>query len=389
MWDDALSAVAAAVGLREGRHGVEQVLRHLSGQGHTTTRMLSRLTGLPVPLVAAVRAELRRAGLVAGGQPARLSPAGLELVELLGCTPGAGCACPACGGLGIAPPARLDEVGRHLAAVLREAPRADPRLDQVHCTVESKLRRFAYLLEAGALGGKSVLLLGDDDFLALALPLAARALGSTPPRRLTVVDVDPGVLDFSRTASRQLGIEVELVAHDLRRPLPAGLTGAFDTVFTDPPYTLGGAELFLSRAAGALRQGPGRQVFLCFGARPPDDIAVLQRAVTGMGFAIHHVVRNFNDYLGAGVLGGASHLYHLVSGTVLTPSVAGDFEAALYTGEAVRPGRSYSCGGCGARLVVGPGARWATIQDLRREGCPSCQGTVFRPGRRASRPRAR
>jgi predicted methyltransferase/DNA-directed RNA polymerase subunit RPC12/RpoP len=385
---DALSEVAAATGLHEGRHGVEEVLRHLAGHEPAGTRTLSRLTSLPVPVVAAVCAELRRAGLLSNERPSRLSSAGRELAGRLGLAGRTGCACPACGGIGIAIPAPLAAVRAELAAALHGAPAADARLNQAHCTIDSKLRRFAYLLDAGALSGRSVLLLGDDDFGGLALPLAWRAVGSQPPRRLTVLEVDPALLEFGRLAMGRLRIEAELVPHDLRNPLPAGLVGSFDTVFTDPPYTLGGAELFLSRAAAALRRGPGGQVFLCFGPKPPHETSALQRVIAGMGFAVHGLVRNFNEYLGASVLAGTSHLYHLLGSAGLAPSVVGEFEGALYTGEHRHPGRAYSCRTCGAQLVVGHGARWTTIQELRRGGCPRCRGQIFRPGRRVTRPPA-
>src|SRR5215471_2534496 len=99
---DVLADVAAAIGLDEGRHGVEEVLRHVSGRGQVGNRTLSRLTGLPVPLVAAVCAELRFAGLLSPERPARLSPAGEALTERLGWTRAADCGCPVCGGIGIA-----------------------------------------------------------------------------------------------------------------------------------------------------------------------------------------------------------------------------------------------------------------------------------------------
>lgn len=386
---DVLADVAAAVGLHEGRHGVEEVLRHVSGRGRVGNRTLSRLTGLPVPLVAAVCAELRFAGLLSLERPARLSGAGRALTEGLSWAQVADCACPVCGGIGIALPAALDTARAELALAMREAPPADARLNQVHCTVDSKLRRFAYLLDSGALSGRSVLLLGDDDFLGLALPLASDAVGSRRPRRLAVVDIDPAVIEFSRSVTECRGIEAELLTHDLRQPLPANVVGTFDTVFTDPPYTLGGAELFLSRAATALRPGPGGQVFLCFGPKPPHETAALQRVITGMGFAVHRLVRNFNEYAGAGILAGTSHLYHLVSGDALAASVVGDYEGPLYTGEIRRPGRAYRCRACGASLVVGAGERWATIRDLRRQGCPHCRGATFSPGRRAARRRGR
>ena len=126
---DVLADVAAAIGLDEGRHGVEEVLRHVSGRGQVGNRALSRLTGLPVPLVAAVCAELRFAGLLSPERPARLSPAGQALTEGLSWAQTADCACPVCGGIGIALPAALDAARADLVVALREAPPADARLN--------------------------------------------------------------------------------------------------------------------------------------------------------------------------------------------------------------------------------------------------------------------
>ena len=86
----------------------------------------------------------------------------------------------------------------------------------------------------------------------------------------------------------------------------------FDTVVTDPPYTTAGASLFLSRAAEALDERGG-DVFLSFGSRRPGAAEQLQRAIVEIGFVIHNISRDFNDYVGAGVLGGTSHLYHLAA----------------------------------------------------------------------------
>src|SRR5215831_883611 len=108
MSSNSIADVAAAVGLHEGRHGVEEVLRHLCARERAGNRTLSRLTGLPVPVVAAVCAELRFAGL--------------ELTQRLGWSQAANCACRVCGGIGITLPAPLDALRPDLQVALRDAP---------------------------------------------------------------------------------------------------------------------------------------------------------------------------------------------------------------------------------------------------------------------------
>jgi hypothetical protein len=185
---------------------------------------------------------------------------------------------------------------------------------------------------------------------------------------------------------------VELVEHDLRQPLPASLLGAFDVACTDPPYTVAGAGLFLSRAVSALAGGTGGHVFFSFGARRPEETLGTQRLIADLGLTVRSLVPGFNSYTGAGILAGTSHLYHLRTTAQARPAITGQHAGPLYTADtraaATRP---YRCAGCGAVHRVGPGARWSTVGELKAAGCPDCRGTVLRPmplGTAAARPAA-
>ena len=177
---------------------------------------------------------------------------------------------------------------RELSQAVRGGPPARLELDQCHCTVETKLRRLLAVHEAGALVGRRVLLLGDDDLTALALRLLVRDHGSRSTiASLAVVDVDPRLVAFLERELAGAPFPAACVEHDLRRPLPPELSGAFDTVVTDPPYTTAAARLFLSRAADALDERGG-DVFLSFGSRRPGAAVQLQRAIAEIGFVIHN-----------------------------------------------------------------------------------------------------
>jgi DNA-directed RNA polymerase subunit RPC12/RpoP len=200
------------------------------------------------------------------------------------------------------------------------------------------------------------------------------------PRRLAVVDCDAGLLSYLGGQLAGLGMPADVIEHDLREPLPGPLLRSFDVVSTDPPYTVAGAELFLSRAVSAIAPGGGGHVFFSFGARRPEETLAAQRAIAGMGLAVRALLPGFNAYLGAGILGGTSHLYHLRSTPGSQPLAAGAYDGPLYTfsarAAAVRP---YVCAGCGAVHEVGPGGRFEHIGALKSAGCPACGGTVLRP----------
>ncbi len=316
-----VSEVAAAVGLREGEPGVRAVLAALARLEPVATRRLSRAVELPVPIVASVCGELRKRGVVAEARPTQLTEAGrgrfgagrLDLAALQ--------------------PHDLRAAGREVARIARAAPEPFVELDQCHCTVETKLRRVVALHEADALVGRHILLLGDDDLVSVALATLVRRHGTDATiASLTVLDLDDRILGFLRAQLAGAPFPVTCLRHDLRAPLGPGLRGRFDTVVTDPPYTVAAARLFLSRAAEALR-GAGGDVLFSFGSRRPGASFDVQRAIAELGFVIRRLERDFNEYIGAGVLGGTSHLYHLTATAALQPLMPGRYDGALYTAD--------------------------------------------------------
>jgi hypothetical protein len=179
---------------------------------------------------------------------------------------------------------------------------------------------------ADAIDGRRILLLGDDDLISVALLRFVNQFGGAIDR-LVVADVDERLLEFIATELGGAPFPFECVRWDVREPR----AGTFDTVVTDPPYTAVGASLFVRRAVENLA-GPGSQIFLSFGSRRPGVQADVQRAIVEAGLEIRSLTRDFNDYVGAGVIGGTSHLYHLT----LT-SAAPLQSSSIYTG-----GRPYS-----------------------------------------------
>jgi predicted methyltransferase/DNA-directed RNA polymerase subunit RPC12/RpoP len=358
--------VARAVDLREGPGGVVTLLREVARHEPLAVRELSRLTGLPVPVVAATCGELRARGVIERTRPVSLTPLGRSLA---GPQPDASAPLVA-----IEVPPALEALRAELEGRAAAAPPADPILDQAHCTVETKLRRAAYLLDAGRLAAGPMLFLGDDDLISLAV-----ALSTPTPPELVAVDVDERLAAFLG----EPGSGVTARVYDARDPLPDDLRGRFATVVTDPPYTVAGADLFVSRAAEAL--GPeGGEVLLSFGPKSPAETLAVERALNDMGFFTRALLRNFNEYVGAGTLGGVSHLYHL-GAVEPRPRVEGRYDGDLYT---AGPGRTrpYRCMECGDETSVGPGEEHATIGDLKAAGCPRCGERRFQPRPLGARP---
>ncbi|MGV9554813.1 GNAT family N-acetyltransferase [Streptomyces sp. NPDC003522] len=356
------------------------MLRALRRLAPASTKDISRATGLPVPIVAALGNELRRRDLLTKERPSRLTPAGLDVVAELGMDLTLDATCGTCEGRELVIPSVLDEAVRRLRALMEAGPAADMAIDQSHCTPETKVRRVLALLAAGALPGGSLLLVGDDDLVSLAVAVVGDVLGAPIVERVTVVDISPEILAYIREVSAGLGTRVETVEHDLRRPLPAELHDGFDVAMTDPPYTAEGARLFLSRAVEGLRPGPAHSIFFSFGGKSPDEMLEVQREIMALDLVTNGYVRNFNEYEGSGILGGVGFFQHLLT-TTSTASRQGAYEGPLYTGDKRTRQREYTCVACGTKLRVGPGARWTSVAALRADGCPQCGKGPFRPGR--------
>jgi N4-bis(aminopropyl)spermidine synthase len=379
--DEIVTAVAGAVGLAEGESGIRDILAAVLATEPAAVREVARLAELPVPIVAAACNELRQRGIVDTQRPVQLTPAGRSAVTAANPALALPVTCPECGGRGGVVPPELAGLAAALQPAADGMPGAKAELDQTHCTVDTKLARVLRLHQARALAGQRVLLLGDDDLISVAIARFAALTGSGAAiRRLVAVDTDADVLRWIDEQVAGTETVVETVEHDLRQPLPPSLTGAFDVVLTDPPYTVAGAELFLSRAVTALAPQPGRHVFFSFGARRPDETIAVQRAMAEMGLAVRSLAPGFNEYLGAGVLAGTSNLYHLRTAPGARPLIEGAYAGPIYTADnrltATRP---YRCASCREVNAVGPGSRWPRIADLQAAGCPACGGTVFRP----------
>jgi predicted methyltransferase len=362
---DVIKTVSRRMDLKEGEEAVRRVLREVYRKRKVGTKDLARATRLPVPVAAAIRRELEKMGIVARRGGAVLTEEGERYVrEELGMAEGRG---PKMAGSGseILIPDEYTETLEKLREYSLLRPEPSPQLDQAFATPETALRRALYMLERGDLEGRDALFLGDDDFTSVAASLLGVARG------ITVIDIDERLIKVIEGVSRDAGLGIECVVHDLRLPLLERLRGRFDVVLTDPPYTVPGLELFLSRGVDALRRRKTASVYLCFADKPPLEMLEVHRAITGMGLFVRELIPRFNLYEGAEMFGNMTFMARLATTEEISPVFTGVFEGKMYTGE-VRPTRRiYRCR-CGEKIKVGAGTAYQTIEELKSSGCPRC-----------------
>ncbi|MGI5238193.1 bis-aminopropyl spermidine synthase family protein [Dactylosporangium sp. CA-139066] len=188
-----------------------------------------------------------------------------------------------------------------MAELIAAAPAADRSLDHVSATAGTARRRAQWLAGTYDLAGARLICIGDHDLTSLAVRKAS------PDVAITVVDVDERLLAY--IDDQRAGIACYHA--DLRFGLPPVVAGSGDLVFTDPPYTPEGVQLFLGRGAQALRDRGNGRLVMAYGFSPlaPALGLKVQRAVLDLDLVIEAMLPAFNRYHGAQAVGSASDLY--------------------------------------------------------------------------------
>lgn len=374
--------VALATRLREGSEGVRAFIQAVISKRPSSLKDLAMQLGWPVPVAAAVRRELEKAGILSRDRGLGLSREAEARFRSWNRTPEAVAVCPGCGGTGLRSSRAYDETLFPLirSLVLRR-PRADVTLDQALATAETNLKRSILLASMLPPEPGRVVFLGDDDWTSASLTLALRHLyGSEHPIRIEVLDIDPriveGLSEFAAAESLPLTIRIQDLRNWDERPddvAPA------DLVFTDPPYTEPGLDLFCGWARWFLKDDMGRLV-LCYPRRDPATHFRIQAIWQHWGFSLLDQWAGWNEYEGNSLHAGRSALWRLqaVAPIVGEPSVFQVRESIYTFDQKDRTAREYECLGCGKKLFVGPGRQFVTIEGLKEAGCPKCGHDTFK-----------
>ncbi|MBR8741518.1 bis-aminopropyl spermidine synthase family protein [Nocardiopsis sp. MG754419] len=194
-----------------------------------------------------------------------------------------------------------------LVRAVAEGPASDLDLDHVAASAETALRRALFLATRFELTGRTLVCVGDHDLTSVALSLVL------PGARVEVVDLDERVLEHIDAVAERLGLTIGTHSADLRLGLPQALRERADVVFTDPPYTPDGVELFVRRGVEALVDPRKGRVLVAYGASEttPKLAAAVQTRLVRLGLLMEAVWPDFNRYLGAESIGAASDLYVL------------------------------------------------------------------------------
>lgn len=108
------------------------------------------------------------------------------------------------------------------------------------------------MIHHGDVTNRRVIVLGDDDYMSIALALTRL------PAQVTILEIDPRICEFIEMVSSQEQLEIQVIYQDLCKFLPANMHGGFDTFVCDPPESEKGMLLFLEKGLSLLAPGDSR-----------------------------------------------------------------------------------------------------------------------------------
>lgn len=210
----------------------------------------------------------------------------------------------------------------------------------------------------------------DDDLVSVAIALLLQCLFPNEEHnktRIDVIDIDRRFLTFIREVSEKKGLSIHCIHQDLRQPISEQFREQYDCFFTDPPYTLQGMNLFVSRGLTALKKKKGLPIFLSFAHKSPEFMLTMQHELVRLGLTVSATFPHFNVYEGAEMIANQSQMFILKTTEHSTRDHMAPHTGPLYTGEIKRSLRTYCCKQCGGAILVGDQGSFPTIEQLKNE----------------------
>lgn len=307
-----IEEVKKHVRIDEGEKVLELFLVSVYLDVRTSNKILSRQLMIPLPLVTAIKNEYKKLGLVKQERGIQMTELGIKYIEEK---------------LGYRDMKQrlyhvlnedthsVEEIFENematLESLFENRPLVDLSVDQAHCTPLTSLKRSLLALKHQTLIGKKILCVGDDDLVSVSLGFLLRKLykdhhyGGT---EIHVMDIDKRFLDYIQSIAVEYDLPIRCIHTDLRDGLKDEFINKYDCFYTDPPYTLEGMDLFMTRGLSALKMKKGLPIFLSFAHKSYDYMHGFITRLCELGVSIHHIMPRYNMYEGASILGNIGQM---------------------------------------------------------------------------------
>lgn len=377
--------IADKTGLKEKAEGIRRILYCLYSFKPASTKEVCINTRISLPLVAAVRKEFENSGILQRASGLTLTDKGNKIAHQLFKYSNNNAVNNILSSADFLTSSRAEQIKRELSNIMKERPGPDRTIDQSHSTVETQLKRSMHMFLYDALAGRHIAILGDDDLTSLSICIFLRYfLGlkdySTLPCRIKVFEIDDRIVNFINNSAKNFHYPVKAIKTDLRDKIVPPYMDIFDAIFTDPPYTVSGVTLFLSRSLEMLSLGVGKRIFLSMPPMKRNDMLQIQKNIANMDLLTESIHQRFNKYHGNSIYGNHSDLYTLSICELSRPIIKDDINDShefgkIYTFDNKPKIRHYRCTGCNKIFIAGEGG--ITIDKLKAEGCAVCGSNNF------------
>lgn len=369
------------INLEEGSKTIENILITIYLVEGISTKELARRNFLPLPITAAIKKEFIKEKLVIQDRGTRLTSNGIFFVEkelgfkninkelyirLLTNTQ--------------EEHKEITEIKEEIHNIFQCRPQADVTLDQSKSSVDTSLKRAMLCLKNYDLIWKNILCLGDDDLVSIALGFLLKKLFPHTfyqDTKITVIDIDKRIIEYINDTAMKESLPIKCEYADLRNSLSNKFKNRFDCFFTDPPYTLEGMNLFLSRGIEALKSHSDLNIYFSFAHKSSIYQLNMQKNFLTMGLAVSAVTLKFNTYEGAGIIGNTGQMIVLKTTDITKPLIKSTYKNLLYTGEFTKTIRFYKCKKCGKITKIGNSEKIKNIVILKNTGCCKCNNKIF------------
>jgi predicted methyltransferase len=334
-----IKEIEKKVSIDEGITAIEQFLINVYFENPISNKELARKLCLPIPLITAIKKEFIKADIMKQDRGIAMTSKGNNYVENT---------------LGFQnlnkllykklshPLCNIEETFLEERQIMQEIfamrPKVDVSIDQAHCTYMTSLKRSILALKYNTLINKKILCIGDDDLVSVSLGLLLKKLykgNDKSKSEIHVVDIDDRFINYINKISYTYDLPIICHKMNLRERMHKDLIGKFDCFYTDPPYTINGMRLFLSRGIAGLKKRKGLPIFFSFSHKPYDYSYKIMCKLCEMGLSINHIMPQFNIYEGASIIGNIGQIITLYTTSYTNMDIKEDeyYEGSLYTRE--------------------------------------------------------
>lgn len=242
----------------------------------------------------------------------------------------------------------------------------DSRLDQYFVTKETALYR-SLLIDLDDYNNSWVAFLGDMDLISVFVGLQSK------PKDLIVLDIDKRIPEIIFNLKMNHKVKgARYVNHDIRLRMLAVLRNQYDYVFMEPPMTIEGLEVYLSRAIQCAKKDGNAKILLSFDIQ--DKLTEKVYSIfNDMHVEILAHKKQFNKYTYETPLGKkTSDMYVLRVLPGSKETIKEHYLGPLYFRESKTEPKPHRCK-CGKIIQIGKKGEYESLSDLKEKGCPECE----------------